>query len=683
MGPQTPKAAGSSASPFRAEHAYPAPASAMDVDSRTSSASSWHRSLLCTESPLAGEQQCVERGIRSSTSEEVAARDAYLPPPIPPHHQNIPEQLAELLITMIGAKKADEPSGEDLAEAFRDGPDVPPVTKQSLSELDIQNIITNIKLRHDINFDRDLSFRPNIDGVKGEEKKRASDKYKMALIAELKLYGLLSQGTPPLRGVEHMKPEDITYNAERRLPTLFHTIREVLKSLVPDRDHTRVDEHMDVSMLMQEIERGVCDMVRLAEWMAHLLKEHCAPMRDNWVDTMVASTRDGVSQQSLTKIVHGLSELLGILEAMKLDVANHQIRNLKTLLIEDTLNFEKHYHLDKLVHGRSRVNINTTQSWFADANDEFGSQCTPRQRDASGFQLEVFTRTVVAILFGRDGRSDFPETFYLDHDRLHTLQAEIDDLVFFEVCMEMFTVLAKELGYGGPISLAIGQELRTSISAIMGEAVGHCSQQWMMNTEALSLEILRQASRLAGRSPTYHFDRLADANQHLRRLFVEKFASHAAQLEASFLPQILGNVDRHTSSSPLELFNNLVSLSPTMPLPAYPSQPLLPDTSAFAHLHPEVAKLTDIANRITHIIVLHWRVWGHIAYAQDDDSQHSSIMPSDDEMGRSSMSPQPSLSHCPQTHLSEEAAQMVAGMKTGEPLDSGQEAHVPHQTPWQ
>ncbi|KAJ4365088.1 Protein SOSEKI 1 [Neocucurbitaria cava] len=655
----------------------------MDVDSRNTSASPWHRSLIRTESPLAGEEKCVERGRRSSTSEEPAARDAYLPPPTPPHHQNIPEQLAELLITMIGERKVGELSGEDLAEAFRDGPDVPPVTTQSLSELDIQSIITNIKLRHDVNFDRDLSFRPNVDGVKGIEKKRAQDKYKNALIAELTLYGLLSQEAPPLRGIEHMKPEDITYHAERRLPTLFHTIREVLKSLVPDRDHTRVEEHLDVSMLMQEIERGVCDMVRLAEWIAHLLKEHCAPMRDDLVDNMVTSTKAGVSQNDVTLIVRGLSELLGILEAMKLDVANHQIRNLKTILIEDTLNFEKHYHLDRLVHGRSRVNVNTTQSWYADANDEFGSQCTPRSRDVSGFQLEVFTRAVVAILFGRDGRSNFPDTFYLDHDRLRLLQAEIDDLVFVEICMEMFAVLAKELGSSGTITLAIGQELRTSISAIMGEASDLRPQQWMMNSEALSLEILRQASRLAGRSPTYHFDRLADANQHLRRLFVNNFAQHAAQLEAALLPQILGSADRHGSSSPMELFNSLVSVSSSTPLPPYPAQPLLSDTCAFAPLHQEIAKLTDIANRITHIVLLHWRVWGHIAYLQDDDSQQSSIVPSDDEMSRSSISPHPTLSHCSQPHVSDEAAQVVATMKTGEPLDSSQEAHVAHQTPSQ
>jgi len=70
--------------------------------------------------------------------------------------------------------------------------------------------------------------------------------------------------------------------------------------------------------LMQEIEKGVCDLVRFAEWMAHLLKEHCAPMRDEWVDDMVQHIREGVARNDPRMIVQGLRELLGILEAMKL-----------------------------------------------------------------------------------------------------------------------------------------------------------------------------------------------------------------------------------------------------------------------------------------------------------------------------------------------------------------------------
>jgi hypothetical protein len=347
-------------------------------------------------------------------------------------------------------------------------------------------------------------------------------------------------------------------------------------------------------------------------------------------------------------------------------------------LIEDTVNFEKHYHLDRLVNGRARININTAQNWFADAIEEFGPQCSPRPRAGPCFELEVFTRAVVAISFGRDGRSDFPETYFLDQDRLRTLKAEIDDLVMFEVCMDMFIALARRFGYEGPVSLAIGQQIRTAISAIMCDAAGQGPQQWIMNSEALSLEILRQASCIAGRLPTCSFDSMAEANHNLRVLFVRRSAYHAARLEASLLPQILANVDRHSTSSPTELFTNLVSTSPSMPPLPTLARSSITDTFAFAHLHPETAKLTDLANRITHIILLHWRVWGLIAYVQDDESRHSSDTSSmDTSVASSPVSPLQQRLSPPNT---DQETSVPTSMRTGETLEPGQEPHVAHHS---
>lgn len=227
--------------------------------------------------------------------------------------QSIPEQLAELISLMVGGVE-----GEDLGLAFRDAADFPPITRQSLSELDLNKIIENIKLRHDINFDRDLSFRPNLDGSRGDKKRRHASVYWKALVAELRLYLCIFQCDPSFFNHDAEKQSKFVERAKRRIPNMFETIRDVLKSLVPVRDHPRVDEHLDVEKLMQEIERGVCDLVRLAEWLALLLKEHCAPMRDELVDKMVETTGLGVAHNSSEQIIGGLRDLFGILEAMKL-----------------------------------------------------------------------------------------------------------------------------------------------------------------------------------------------------------------------------------------------------------------------------------------------------------------------------------------------------------------------------
>ena len=61
----------------------------------------------------------------------------------------------------------------------------PPVTKATLSELDVQKIVHNPKLRHDINFDPELHFRPNLDGDKGKRKQEKANQFWNALYDQL------------------------------------------------------------------------------------------------------------------------------------------------------------------------------------------------------------------------------------------------------------------------------------------------------------------------------------------------------------------------------------------------------------------------------------------------------------------------------------------------------------------
>jgi hypothetical protein len=88
--------------------------------------------------------------------------------------------------------------GEQSGDAFRRAADFPTVTKQSLSELDMSEIITNIKLRNDVSFDRDRNFQTKINGTKGKEQKATSNTYWKALISKSESYVRPFQGTASL-----------------------------------------------------------------------------------------------------------------------------------------------------------------------------------------------------------------------------------------------------------------------------------------------------------------------------------------------------------------------------------------------------------------------------------------------------------------------------------------------------
>jgi hypothetical protein len=467
--------------------------------------------------------------------------------------------------------------------------------------------------------------------------------------------------------------------AKKRIPILFETIREVLKSLVPDRDQSRVEEHLDVAMLMQEIEKGVCDLVRLSEWMSHLLKEHCAPMRDEWVDKMVGWTKDGVSKGSSESIVNGLRELLGILEAMKLDVANHQIRNLRGLLIEDTVNFERNYHLGKIVQGRARVNLEAAQQWYSSEQQRLRVLQNPTPKDSMRFHLEVFVRAVVSLLFSHNPLEEFPETFYLDQDRLRNLRTVLHDLVYFEICFDLFDQLLRRLGYQGSTSHSIRHVLRTSLSAILGDGAGHTLQQWMMNCEHISLELVRHALHTCGFTRTYDARLVSETTDCLHHMMLVSFPVHAATLEASITDQILSCVNSHAHSSPLDLFNALVAPSNPTPPPPPPQYTSTTPQVVSDTLSPYVDQLLDITNRIAHIILLHWRTWGPIVYVipKDDHATPLSISTSESQAKGENTADHAHSTAINHLSVDESQASTIASAAVGEPPGQDSQKETP------
>jgi hypothetical protein len=183
----------------------------------------------------------------------------------------------------------------------------PPVTKTTLSELDVNKIVNNPKLRHDINFDPDLHFRPNLDGEKGRRKAQRANDFWETMKAQLRNYIM-----------DRDQFEKELGDAEWCLPATLKAIRGILETLVPQRDRASVEETFNVDLLMQQFRKGVADLEKLALWLSQLLKCHCAPMRDNWVDEMVTQLSNGDRNKDVARLVAGMQNLLGVLEAMKL-----------------------------------------------------------------------------------------------------------------------------------------------------------------------------------------------------------------------------------------------------------------------------------------------------------------------------------------------------------------------------
>ncbi|KAG9246292.1 T-complex protein 11-domain-containing protein [Calycina marina] len=303
----------------------------------------------------------------------------------------------------------------------------PPVTKKTLGELDVNRIVQNPKLRHDINFDPDLHFRPNLDGEKGRRKTQKQDEFYETMRIQLGSY------LTDREAFESQLKEDEDWC----LPGTLKAIEGIIETLVPQRDRSTVKESFNVDLLMQQFRKGVADLPKLALWLSQLLKCHCAPMRDPWVDEMVMQISKGDREGDVALLVLGMRNLLGVLEAMKLDVANHQIRCLRPLLIQDTVHFEQKFFLKKIA--TRRVDIDGARAWYERLQDlpDLGMPTQPQ------CNFWNFMKGLVNLTLQSKSNEMVPHTFLFDEERLIKLRADIEDLIKLEICMHMFSELER------------------------------------------------------------------------------------------------------------------------------------------------------------------------------------------------------------------------------------------------
>lgn len=302
----------------------------------------------------------------------------------------------------------------------------PPVTKATLSELDVTKIIHNPKLRHDINFDPELHFRPNLDGEKGRRKQEKANQFWTTLRDQLTLFVVDREAFKR----EH--PNDWC------LPILLRAVKEIIQTLVPQRDRDFLDEGFNVDLLMQQFNRGIADLEKVASWLSGVLKLHCAPMRDEWVDEMYNELSNGNRNNDMGELVKGMRSLLNVLEAMKLDVANHQIRCLRPMLIEDTVHFEQRFFYKK-IQGQ-RLDISSARSWYSDAVRSYSRRA---QHTRIFGETAAFFEALAKLILPTTVKESIPNTFLFDEERIVKLRSDMLDAINLEVCMRLYEDLER------------------------------------------------------------------------------------------------------------------------------------------------------------------------------------------------------------------------------------------------
>ncbi|KAJ5113369.1 hypothetical protein N7456_001903 [Penicillium angulare] len=525
----------------------------------------------------------------------------------------------------------------------------PPVTKKTLSELDLPCIMSNINLRMDANFDRDLHFKPDLEGEKGHRKRKESTDYWDSMATEIAIYAY--HAANPGDAEDQTTGSSSQRKFEPRLPAMFETLQEVIKTLVPERDHPSVMQNLEVPLLMQQIRKGVLDMVALATWMAALLKTHCAPMRDEWADRMLEQITEGSQSQHPKEIVNGLRTLFGVLEAMKLDVANHQIRTFRVLLIEDTVPFLQEYFEGKI--SRGSFHVESARVWYlgakdrAQREDEQKSPVTsspPQQDDIK--PLEVLFRGISDQLLQFTAPADFPETFLFDSDRLWQLRSTIQSLINLEIAWYIFEsyvhtrnryLSARDETYSTFRSriwslMEDGQDTESRVMNSMDEEDPDFrgSARWIQNMRSIALEIARFACAACSLDSIvadeviapieaaleWHLSHETDLFHYFQNAMREKILAATMSSARKYLPLSPLAICESQRVAPTSSNTGPLVSTGTSTNPNSHSHPT--SNNSMQPAPPQQHDIERIGMRLAHLGVLHWRVWAPLLYLRDE-----------------------------------------------------------------
>lgn len=530
----------------------------------------------------------------------------------------------------------------------------PPVTRLSLSELEVSKIINNPKLRHDINFDPELHFRPNVEGDKGRKKHDRASYFWTALKEQLVEFLVNRQSFDEKFGTSD----------NWCLPKLLRAVKDIIQTLVPQRDKQFLDEGLNVDLLMQQFYKGIADLEKLALWLSSVLKSHCAPMRDEWVDSMYQQLSRGNRDNNVDELVSGMRSLLSVLEAMKLDVANHQIRCLRPALIEETTTFEQKFLMKKLRN--RKMDISDAKPWYREAARNY----TTTSGSSFG-EMGVFFEGLSRSMLPSAGDKPLPGTFFFDEDRLNRVRSDILDAINLDVCMLMYEDLERvsrlnampafalsgdadskrnefnfntPLSSSRPASVALSsssasssprtsfvlpsyvapdneaktkaRNLRDSLVALLQQAPHehHHIRRWREIAPSMALQIFRFTNAPSDMLPSFEEKLSENVCKINSPIFQEIEEAYRVRLVA----ELSARVRYFKALSGVCLFsiatgNRVPSNFRSMDLGRDR------DLDAAIRVGQQEGGVEDIATRIAHVGVIHWRIWSRMAYVDEDE----------------------------------------------------------------
>ena len=277
-------------------------------------------------------------------------------------------------------------------------------------------------------------------------------------------------------------------------------------------------------------------------------------------------------------------------------------------MIKDTIEFEQKHHLNRI--DRGRIGAITARVWYLQHREKVASNTTTCERG-----LRAIITGLVSFLLPNSSE-ELPETFTLDTRRLRTLKAELAEFQFLSICCDVFVKLASACGVMIRLPSQACETLLRDLQDMLRAWPVPDLPNTPMTISNVSIQIARQAARYCRKSQEPDSTLIDQAEillKHLLESARRKDTSskkYVKELKDELVESVLREITdgRYLKMSTWDLFNALVPTSST------PNNP-----NALVSTQPQLTiRKHDIVRRITHIGVLHWRIWAPILYLNEN-----------------------------------------------------------------
>lgn len=303
---------------------------------------------------------------------------------------------------------------------------LPPINFKTLSELDLTHVYRNSTFRHNLLFDNNLRIRQKEYSNKNENRQ-----YWEQLTAELIS---IKQNSKIIKRPKYGK----------LIAPLCLEFKKIICSLLPDDTANICEDSLDLYQLIITLSNNECweknntNLLKFGCWLELILKNHCAPIRDSIIDEISFSFNNALNQKnnnienSIQFLVNGIELLFKLLETMKIDLLNEQIRTLTPFLLTDLISFEKNYYH---IRNKNPPIIN-----FEDMNNNN----TGNSIRLKNTKFQIVTNRILQRLSCKDTKIPFPSCLELDNSRLVKIKLQIRQMTCIAISRIFYLELLRK-----------------------------------------------------------------------------------------------------------------------------------------------------------------------------------------------------------------------------------------------